>query len=111
MRKLGVSCVAFHQGTFLLGASFPLWAYRKFALQPCFYAALAIAAGWVLYDLGLNLPSHNELNQLLAHAELGIDAEQHLRARPLAPWRLHTWLPAAWKRMHDDARAPLCELA
>ena len=109
--KLGVSCVAFHQGTFLLGASFPLWAYRKFALQPCFYAALAIAAGWVLYDLGLNLPSHNELNQLLAHAELGIDAEQHLRARPLAPWRLHTWLPAAWKRMHDDARAPLCELA
>ena len=109
--KLGVSCVAFHQGTFLLGASFPLWAYRKFALQPCFYAALAIAAGWVLYDLGVNLPSHNELNQLLAHAELGIDAEQHLRARPLAPWRLHTWLPAAWKRMHDDARAPLCELA
>ena len=48
------------------------------------HAALAIAAGWVLYDLGVNLPSHNELNQLLAHAELGIDAEQHLRARPLA---------------------------
>ena len=34
--KLGTSCVTFHVGCLLLAASFPMWAYRKFSVQPAF---------------------------------------------------------------------------
>ena len=44
--KLGISCVSFHLGLVLLVATFPMWASRKFALQPAVYATLTFAVLW-----------------------------------------------------------------
>lgn len=71
--KLGQACVTFHVGTVLLAAVMPLWAYRKFELSWVFYACCALPPGWMYYDFGVSLPAHMELNQLLAHAELGLE--------------------------------------
>ena len=92
--KLGNSCASFHLGTFMLAACFPLWAYRRFGMQPAFYATLAFAVLWVVYDVALLLPTHDHINQLLAHAVMGIDAEK--AGLP----RSHPWTPEAWEGMY-----------
>ena len=96
--KLGTSCVSFHLGCSMLVATFPLWAYRKFDFAPAFYGTLALAVLWVVYDFCLLLPSHNELNQLLAHAEMGINAEKRL-----AVWDVRrNWTAEAWHGQYQQ---------
>ena len=96
--KLGNSCVSFHLGCTMLVATFPLWAYRKFGLAPAFYGTLAFAVLWVVYDFCLLLPSHNELNQILAHAEMGINAEKRL-----AVWDVRrNWTAEAWQGLYQQ---------
>ena len=92
--KLGNSCVSFHVGTFMLAACFPLWAYRRFGMQPAFYVTLAFAVLWVIYDAALLLPTHDHINQLLAHAYMGIDAEKAGLAGTQG------WTPEAWEGMY-----------
>ena len=92
--KLGNSCASFHLGTFMLAACFPLWAYRRFGMQPAFYVTLAFAVLWVIYDAALLLPTHDHINQLLAHAYMGIDAEKAGLAGTQG------WTPEAWEGMY-----------
>ena len=95
--KLGTSCVTFHVGCLLLAASFPMWAYRKFSVQPAFFVTLVFAVLWFIYDFLVLLPSHNQMNQLLAHAELGIDAQKFLKPSLFAKH----WTPEAWEAMYN----------
>ena len=95
--KLGTSCVTFHVGCLLLAASFPMWAYRKFNFQPAFFVSLGFALLWFVYDFFVLLPTHNQMNQLLAHAELGIDAQKFLKQSLMAKH----WMPEAWEAMYN----------
>ena len=63
----------------------------------CFFVTLIFAVLWFLYDFMVLLPSHNQMNQLLAHAELGIDARKFLRPSLFAKH----WMPEAWKAMYN----------
>lgn len=96
--KLGVSCVSFHLGCALLIATFPLWAYRKFELQPAFLVTLCFAILWVVYDIALLLQSHDKFNQILAHAEMGVDADRRTLNQLAAG---HRWTQEGWERMHQ----------
>ena len=81
----------------MLAASFPMWAYRKFSIQPAFFVTLIFAVLWFVYEFMVLLPSHNQMNQLLAHAELGIDARKFLRPSLFAKH----WMPEAWEAMYN----------
>lgn len=132
--KLGISCVSFHCGCAMLMASFPLWAYRKFDLQPATFVAVACAAGWLVYDLFVLLcvactpltwlhshcapyspcpasPSHARMNQLLDAAFMGIDVSKEVRyCGPLSMWGSgiglsENFTEEMWARMHAVAVA------
>ena len=74
-----------------------MWAYRKFSVQPAFFVTLVFAVLWFIYDFLVLLPSHNQMNQLLAHAELGIDAQKFLKPSLFAKH----WTPEAWEAMYN----------
>ena len=71
--------------------------FRSFSVQPAFFVTLIFAVLWFLYDFMVLLPSHNQMNQLLAHAELGIDARKFLRPSLFAKH----WMPEAWEAMYN----------
>lgn len=105
--KLGTSCVSFHIGCVILAACFPLWGYRKFGLEPAFFATAAFAVLWMVYDLCMLLPTHNHMNQLLAHAEMGIDAREDLKhlGHPLKAHKALCWAPEAWELLYRQRMA------
>ena len=99
--KLGTSCVSFHFGCAILAACFPMWAYRKFGHAPAFFATVAFAALWFIYDFFILLPTHNHMNQLLAHADMGIDARKIVKRQWGSGLGLATnWAPEAWEAMY-----------
>ena len=96
--KMGASCLTFHCGTWMLGAVFPLWAYQRYVIGPCFIAAAVI--GWLWYDLTIVMPGHIKLNLLATHCAMG----EH---PPAAIHKLQTfsnmrkgWSDGAWVKMH-----------
>ena len=97
--KLGTSCVSFHLGCWILIACFPMWAYRKFGLQPGFFATLVFAVLWPLYDMFPLLGQHNHMNQILAHADLGIDFTKTRNGRNFLTAQLNSWTSDAWEAM------------
>ena len=116
--KLGFACVTFHIGTVLLAAVMPLWAFRKFGLSWVFYVCACIPPGWLFYDFGVSLPAHIELNQLLAHAELGLEVAD--RKQLWMNWQTvtggHCWTAEGWaaeaqRRKLGGEDAPREELA
>ena len=107
--RLGLSCVLFHTGTYVLAACFPLWAYRKFnkndEVQPSFVVACVCAVGWVVYDYFFLLPAHAKINMLLEHAYMGIDAAGKIPKPSLPlflPGTAQAWTEEGWRQLYQE---------
>lgn len=97
--KLGHTCVLFHFGTIFLTTIMPLWAYRIWQLSPAFYVLAPLPVLWAFYDFGISLSSHMELNQLLAHAELGLEVPDKwaVGLNWSAMTGTHCWTTEGWQ--------------